>query len=106
MDNHRLLSKLISTIFYFCSNDFSTAVAREYVALFNFAGLRLDSALRKFLAHIMLTGESQQRERIVAQFSARYNECNPALFTGGEDDVHTLACALLLLNNDLHGPVS
>jgi PH/SEC7 domain-containing protein len=90
------------------------------VALFNFAGLRLDAAMRRFLSHFILLGESSERERVLQHFSRRYNECNPALFTNEgsllftlsffiisfADQVHTLTCALLLLNSDLHGPVS
>ncbi|XP_063163913.1 PH and SEC7 domain-containing protein 1-like [Candoia aspera] len=47
-------------------------------------------------------GESQERERVLAHFSQRYYECNPKAISS-EDGAHTLACALMLLNTDLHG---
>ena len=47
------------------NNDFSRAVAEEYCALFSFGGLSLDQALRLFLGQFCLTGETQDRERVL-----------------------------------------
>ncbi|KHN88081.1 PH and SEC7 domain-containing protein 3 [Toxocara canis] len=85
------------------TNDFGVAVADEYCALFNFLGVRLDVAIRDFLSRFCLTGESQERARIIEHFAKRYHQCNPTLFDSS-DQVHALTCALLLLNSDLHGP--
>uniref|UniRef100_A0A0R3RV68 SEC7 domain-containing protein n=1 Tax=Elaeophora elaphi TaxID=1147741 RepID=A0A0R3RV68_9BILA len=85
-------------------NEFGISVAEEYCALFNFSGIRLDAALRDFLSRFCLTGETQERTRIIEHFAKRYYECNPTLFRSA-DQVHALTCALLLLNSDLHGPV-
>ncbi|VDP17174.1 unnamed protein product, partial [Soboliphyme baturini] len=74
----------------------------EFMKQFNFVGLRVDAALRRFLSHLWLRGETDERERIIANFSRHYREMNPSLFAS-DDEVHTLACALLLLNTDLHG---
>jgi len=87
------------------NNEFSRAVAEEYCALFSFGGLSLDQALRLFLGQFCLTGETQDRERVLLHFSRRFLECNPRL--KGEafrshDAVHTLTCAIMLLNTDLH----
>jgi len=87
------------------NNDFSRAVAEEYCKLFTFSNLSLDEALRKFLQQFCLTGETQDRERVLLHFSKRFLECNPSL--RGEtfqshDSVHTLTCAIMLLNTDLH----
>jgi len=87
------------------NNDFSRAVAEEYCKLFSFSDLTLDAALRKFLLQFCLTGETQDRERVLLHFSKRFLECNP--FLRGEtfqshDSVHTLTCAIMLLNTDLH----
>ncbi|XP_077056335.1 uncharacterized protein LOC143709654 [Siphateles boraxobius] len=84
------------------NNDFSRMVAEEYLHYFNFTGMTLDQALRAFLIEFALTGETQERERILAHFSHRYQQCNSSL-TLSEDGVHTLTCALMLLNTDLHG---
>ncbi|KAG1955321.1 uncharacterized protein LOC120474775 [Pimephales promelas] len=84
------------------NNDFSRMVAEEYLHFFTFTGMTLDQALRAFLIEFALTGETQERERILAHFSHRYQQCNPSL-TLSEDGVHTLTCALMLLNTDLHG---
>ncbi|XP_076856095.1 PH and SEC7 domain-containing protein 1 isoform X2 [Brachyhypopomus gauderio] len=84
------------------NNEFSRMVAEEYLSYFNFAGQTLDQALRTFLLEFALMGETHERERILAHFSRRYLQCNPMLMLS-EDGVHTLTCALMLLNTDLHG---
>ncbi|XP_057215075.1 PH and SEC7 domain-containing protein 1 [Triplophysa rosa] len=84
------------------NNDFSRMVSEEYLQYFSFTGMTLDQALRTFLIEFALTGETQERERILAHFSRRYLQCNPSLKLS-EDSVHTLTCALMLLNTDLHG---
>jgi len=87
------------------NNDFSKAVAEEYCRLFTFCQESLDEALRKFLQQFCLTGETQDRERVLLHFSKRYLECNPALrgrSYQSQDAVHTLTCAIMLLNTDLH----
>ncbi|XP_068631018.1 PH and SEC7 domain-containing protein isoform X1 [Battus philenor] len=84
------------------NNEFSRAVAEEYVKHFEFSGATLDEALRAFLARFALSGETQERERVLVHFSRRYLECNPGSFNS-QDAVHTLTCAIMLLNTDLHG---
>ncbi|XP_030057563.1 PH and SEC7 domain-containing protein 4 [Microcaecilia unicolor] len=84
------------------NNDFSRMVAEEYVSFFDFTGHTVDQALRSFLKVFVLTGETQERERVLKHFSDRFYLCNPELYTSA-DAVHTLTCALLLLNTDLHG---
>lgn len=87
------------------SDDLSLQIAHEFVALFNFAGYRVDVALRTFLSHVCLTGETMERAQLLSHFAQRYHECNPTVFDGF-DEIHALACALLLLNTDLHGKAS
>ncbi|KAI4807252.1 hypothetical protein KUCAC02_027074 [Chaenocephalus aceratus] len=84
------------------NNDFSRMVAEEYLSFFDFAGLTIDQALRTFLRQFALMGETQERERVLAHFSKRYLDCNPKVIPS-EDAVHTLTCAVMLLNTDLHG---
>ncbi|XP_062375385.1 PH and SEC7 domain-containing protein 1 isoform X2 [Sardina pilchardus] len=84
------------------NNDFSQMVAEEYLSFFNFTGMTVDQALRAFLKEFALMGETQERERVLSHFSKRYLQCNPNTIPI-EDSVHTLTCALMLLNTDLHG---
>ncbi|XP_014895973.1 PH and SEC7 domain-containing protein 2 isoform X2 [Poecilia latipinna] len=84
------------------NNEFSQLVASEYLSYFDFSGLSLDRALRNFLKAFPLMGETQERERVLVHFSRRYCHCNPLTPTS-EDGAHTLTCALMLLNTDLHG---
>uniref|UniRef100_A0A1A7YSI5 Pleckstrin and Sec7 domain containing 2 n=2 Tax=Iconisemion striatum TaxID=60296 RepID=A0A1A7YSI5_9TELE len=87
------------------NNDFSQLVASEYLNFFDLSGLSLDRALRNFLKAFPLMGETQERERVLVHFSRRYCQCNPQTPTS-EDGAHTLTCALMLLNTDLHGHVN
>uniref|UniRef100_A0A8C2CH31 Pleckstrin and Sec7 domain containing 2 n=1 Tax=Cyprinus carpio TaxID=7962 RepID=A0A8C2CH31_CYPCA len=84
------------------ANEFSQLVASEYLSFFDFTGLSLDRALRNFLKAFPLMGETQERERVLVHFSKRFCHCNPEALTS-EDGAHTLTCALMLLNTDLHG---
>ncbi|XP_074529896.1 PH and SEC7 domain-containing protein 2 isoform X2 [Halichoeres trimaculatus] len=84
------------------NNEFSQLVASEYLSFFDFSGLSLDRALRNFLRAFPLMGETQERERVLVHFSRRFCHCNPQTLTS-EDGAHTLTCALMLLNTDLHG---
>ncbi|XP_076830152.1 uncharacterized protein psda isoform X2 [Brachyhypopomus gauderio] len=84
------------------NNEFSQMVAEEYLSHFNFSGLSVDQSLRVFLREFALTGETQERERVLSHFSRRYLQCNPNTIPD-EDSIHTLTCALMLLNTDLHG---
>ncbi|WKY03636.1 hypothetical protein Q1695_004971 [Nippostrongylus brasiliensis] len=83
-------------------SEFSAMVTTKYLELFVFTSLRIDAALREFLSRVELHGDSAERERLLRFFSARYHQSDPSLFNS-VDDVHTLTCALLLLNSDLHG---
>lgn len=62
------------------SNDFSRAVADEYLKHFTFEKLKLDEALRLFLKQFSLSGETQERERVLVHFSKRFLDCNPGAF--------------------------
>ncbi|XP_053257251.1 PH and SEC7 domain-containing protein 4-like [Podarcis raffonei] len=84
------------------NNDFSRLVREAYLSFFQFSGQTLDQALRSFLKAFVVTGETQERERILRHFSERYHSCNPKVCFS-PDAVHTLTCAIMLLNTDLHG---
>lgn len=47
---------------------------------FDFKGKSLDIALRQFLKQFSLTGETQERERVLVHFSKRFLDCNPLCF--------------------------
>lgn len=69
-----LLTKLIA-LFYF-STTYGKAVAIEYLKFFDFQNETITEALQKFLMAFHLSGETQERERILIPFSKRYQECN------------------------------
>ena len=51
-----------------------------YVDQFDFTLDPLDVALRKLLMHLGLPRETQQIDRVMEAFAARYLACNPGLF--------------------------
>ena len=58
------------------NNEFSQVVAEEYLRYFDFSGgLYLDAALRRFLQHFCLTGETQERERVLLHVS-NFSRCS------------------------------
>lgn len=77
-------------------------MADEYLKYFLFERMTLDESLRMFLKQFSLSGETQERERVLVHFSKRFLDCNPGTFNS-QDAVHTLTCAIMLLNTDLHG---
>jgi PH/SEC7 domain-containing protein len=68
-------------------------VAEEYLKYFGFEGDTLDVALRKFLKQFSLTGETQERERVLVHFSKRFLDCNPGTF----NSQGTFMCVLGIL---------
>ncbi|XP_054166346.1 PH and SEC7 domain-containing protein-like [Oppia nitens] len=85
------------------NNEFSRVVAEEYLKYFDFTDDTLDLALKKFLSNFCLIGETQERERVLVHFSKRFYEYNQNGSFRSNDAIHTLTCALMLLNTDLHG---
>jgi len=58
--------------------------------------MTLDVALRHFLSHLVLSGETQERERVLAQFSQRFNECNPhSIGSQGDLCPQSLICFII-----------
>lgn len=55
-------------------------MADEYLKYFDFDKLTLDEALRQFLQQFALSGETQERERVLVHFSRRYLDCNPGTY--------------------------
>ncbi|KAI8357344.1 hypothetical protein EDC96DRAFT_514997 [Choanephora cucurbitarum] len=81
---------------------FQTAVLYEYMQLFVFHEMRLDSAFRKLCSKLYFKAEAQQIDRILECFANRYWECNPDNLFGSADTVYAVVYSLLLLNTDLH----
>lgn len=70
----------ISLFFLSPRSKFGQIIAQEFLKFFEFEHVSLDNALRQFLSSFSLTGESQERERVMTHFSQRYFECNPDAF--------------------------
>ena len=75
-----------------------------FLDMFDFAGKRVDEALRDLLNSFRLPGESALIERIVAVFSEKY--CGNATPEGiaNVDAVLVLTYAIIMLNTDQHNP--
>ncbi|KAM3160202.1 ARF guanine-nucleotide exchange factor 2 [Lachancea thermotolerans] len=101
------------------ANPDNISLLKKFVNLFDFKGLRIDEALRIMLTKFRLPGESQQIERIVETFSAKYvesQEYDPekagldiendySTVQPDADSVFILSYSVILLNTDLHNPL-
>lgn len=76
-------------------------MADEYLKYFQFEKMTLEEALRLFLKQFSLSGETQERERVLVHFSKRFLDCNPGTAINSQDAVHTLTCAIMLVREEL-----
>ncbi|KAG4098112.1 hypothetical protein H8356DRAFT_939568 [Neocallimastix lanati (nom. inval.)] len=77
---------------------------KHYMNNFEFNNVEIDEALRILCKKLVITGETQQIDRILTQFSKHYFENNTHrhdLFLN-EDVTHSIVYSLVLLNTDLH----
>ncbi|EFA75126.1 importin 13 [Heterostelium album PN500] len=83
----------------------NTQILERYTDLFDFSGYEVDTAIRHFLNHFRLSGESQRVERIIESFSKRfYNNNSERLNAKGlsDTDVFVLSYSIIMLSTDLH----
>lgn len=88
----------------FLSKKNNDALLRAFLDLFDFAGQRVDEALRDLLNSFRLPGESQLIERIVTVFSQKYCAKSTPEGIANEDAVFTLTYSVIMLNTDQHNP--
>ncbi|CAK8684455.1 unnamed protein product [Clavelina lepadiformis] len=89
---------------HLCQTDeFGLLVAKKYMEMFNLSHVSLDDSLRLLLKRLALVGETQERERVLYQFTLHFSHCNPGFLSKDTDAIHTVICATALLNTDLHG---
>lgn len=60
----------------------SNDILQSYMTHFDFEGLKLEQAFRNLCSKLHLKGETQQIDRVLYEFSARYFECNPQIIFG------------------------
>ncbi|KAJ3333422.1 hypothetical protein HDU76_008233 [Blyttiomyces sp. JEL0837] len=86
------------------ADDFHREILVQYMNCYEFYGVGLDDAFRKLCSHLYLTGETQQIDRILYQFSKRYWECNIDAHRTYRsiEIVYGILFSLVLLNTDLH----
>jgi PH/SEC7 domain-containing protein len=75
---------------------------RNYMQYFKMEGQNLVDSFRDLCRKLHLKAESQEIDRIIEAFSARYFECNPTSVFGTAGVIHTVTAAMLMLNTDLH----
>ncbi|EMD41789.1 hypothetical protein CERSUDRAFT_110352 [Gelatoporia subvermispora B] len=78
---------------------FHARALKAYIDHFEFWGDPLDVSLRKLLMNVGLPRETQQIDRVIEAFAARYRECNPTLFAS-DDHPYILAFSLIMLHTD------
>ncbi|KAI0374264.1 hypothetical protein BV20DRAFT_935476, partial [Pilatotrama ljubarskyi] len=89
----------VASILASSADAFHARALRAYIERFNFVGDPLDVALRKLLMDVGLPRETQQIDRVIEAFAARYVQCNPNLFFS-DDHPYILAFSLIMLHTD------
>jgi len=84
-------------------DEFISEVFMLYVHGFDFTGVTLDTALRKFLAKFRLPGEAQIIDRIMEAFAQQFCGGNPEAFSH-PDTAFILSFSIIMLNTDIHNP--
>ncbi|TFK94310.1 hypothetical protein K466DRAFT_657839 [Polyporus arcularius HHB13444] len=89
----------VATVLASSADAFHARALHIYIERFNFVGDPLDVALRKLLMEVGLPRETQQIDRVIEAFAARYVQCNPNLFAS-DDHPYILAFSLIMLHTD------
>ncbi|KAI0724444.1 hypothetical protein C8T65DRAFT_734068 [Cerioporus squamosus] len=89
----------VATVLASSADAFHARALHVYIERFNFVGDPLDVALRKLLMDVGLPRETQQIDRVIEAFAARYVQCNPNLFAS-DDHPYILAFSLIMLHTD------
>lgn len=79
-------------------------ILEAFIDLFDFAGKRVDEALRELLESFRLPGESALIERILTVFSEKYCANSTPEGVADKDAVYVLTYAIIMLNTDQHSP--
>ncbi|KAJ3094625.1 GDP/GTP exchange factor for ARF [Phlyctochytrium planicorne] len=80
---------------------------KNFIALYDFKGKRLDEGLRLLLESFRLPGEAQQIDRILECFASAYfaaTQNTPHHEIADESSTFVLAFSIILLNTDQHNP--
>ena len=86
----------------YLSNRKNNALLEEFIKSFNFAGLRIDEALRLILETFRLPGEAPLISTIMEYFAKHWRASNPSNKIAHDDAAFTLAYAIIMLNVDQH----
>lgn len=78
-------------------------ILKYYVNCFDFRNTEFEVAFRSFLQEFHIPGEAQMIDRIMEQFSSKYYNDNPGVFTCA-DSVFSLSFSCLMLHTDAHHP--
>lgn len=77
------------------------AIMHEFIDQMDFKGKDFLDALRFFLQHFRLPGESQKIDRFMLKFAEKYVDDNPGTFANA-DTVYVLSYSVVMLNTDQH----
>ncbi|KAI0094706.1 hypothetical protein BDY19DRAFT_879454 [Irpex rosettiformis] len=89
----------VASVLASSGDEFHTKALKVYLSRFDFNHDPLDVALRRLLMDVGLPRETQQIDRVIEAFAARYRQCHPNLFSS-EDHPYILAFSLIMLHTD------
>jgi hypothetical protein len=80
---------------------FQSAVRKQYIRSFDFAGMTVVQGLRTFLEAFRLPGEAQMIERLMEDFAEHFFQQAPGPFLH-QDGIFILSYSIIMLNTDAH----
>ncbi|KAI9150916.1 hypothetical protein H9P43_009531 [Blastocladiella emersonii ATCC 22665] len=87
-----------------CPGSFFAEARAYFVQRFDFRGVAIDLAFRKFVFETSLPRETQANARIVECFGTHYEAQNPDLFPAGAELPERIAYVLLMNNTFMYNP--
>ena len=81
--------------------EFNQKCLSDFVELFNFEGLEIDEAVRKFMSSFRIHGEAQTIDATMEKFAETYTKANQATFPNAST-AYVLSFSIIMLHTDAH----
>jgi hypothetical protein len=100
--DEELVSKAGAAAWLGQTTGISSRTRKAYMELFDWSGINILAAFRELCGRLVVRAESQELDRVIETFSARWCESNVNHGFKHSDVVHTITFSILMLNTDLH----
>eukprot|EP01061_Rhynchopus_euleeides_P007844 TRINITY_DN1689_c0_g2_i1.p1 TRINITY_DN1689_c0_g2~~TRINITY_DN1689_c0_g2_i1.p1 ORF type:complete len:1588 (+),score=764.32 TRINITY_DN1689_c0_g2_i1:206-4765(+) len=81
--------------------EFNQKVLSDFVETFDFGGLQIDEAVRKFMSSFRIHGEAETIDMTMEKFAETYTKANQATFPNAST-AYVLSFSIIMLHTDAH----